>query len=88
MICDIVDVKVVGVHALFLKFEDGKSGYVNLEKLISFKGVFKPLKDKNYFSKVYLNTELGTICWGNGADLAPSFLYVHLSHSAPPKRAI
>ena len=33
------------------------------------------LKDQKYFATVYVNKELGTIVWDNGADLSPSYLY-------------
>lgn len=78
MLYDVIEVRTLGDYRLFLKFEDGKNGQIDLHKLISFKGVFEPLKDKKYFATVHLNTEIGTICWESGADLAPSFLYEHL----------
>lgn len=77
---DVVEVKVLGDYTLFLRFDDGRSGKVDLAKLITFKGVFEPLKNKTYFSKVVVNPEIGTICWENGADLSPSFLYEHLDN--------
>lgn len=42
-----------------MRFEDGKSGYVDLTKIIDFKEIFEKLKDKNYFSQVKVNEELG-----------------------------
>lgn len=75
MLHDVIEVKVIKDYELFLKFDDGKSGYINLKKIIPFTGVFEQLKNKQYFSTVHLNSDVGTICWDNGADLAPSFLY-------------
>ena len=37
--------------------------------------VFEPLKDKEAFKKVKINTNTNTIEWENGADFAPEFLY-------------
>ncbi|MBI5448087.1 MAG: DUF2442 domain-containing protein [Gammaproteobacteria bacterium] len=86
MLHDVVEVKVVDDYVLFLKFEDGKSGRINLKNLLSFQGVFAPLKDKKYFSTVHLNSDIGTICWDSGADLAPSFLYEHLEDKTNQER--
>jgi Protein of unknown function (DUF2442) len=40
--------------------------------MIQFEGIFAPLKHPAEFLKVYVNPELGTICWPNGADLDPN----------------
>ena len=85
MLYDVIEVKVIDHFELFLKFEDGKEGYINLKKLLSFSGIFAPLKDKKYFATVHLNSEIGIICWDNGADLAPSFLYEHLCEKPSDK---
>ncbi|MCA1600556.1 MAG: DUF2442 domain-containing protein [Acidobacteria bacterium] len=37
--------------------------------------MFQPLRDISNFKSVYLNSELGTIVWNNGADMSPDFLY-------------
>ena len=62
-------------HLLYLKFEDGKEGIVDISQLIEFTGIFAKLQDINYFKTVKLNPEWGTIYWENGADLDPDVLY-------------
>ncbi len=61
--------------ALHLQFDDGSQGNVDVSKLIPFKGIFEPLKNRDFFSRVSLNRDIGTICWENGADLSPSLLH-------------
>ena len=75
MLKDIVEVKHLGGYRLRLRFEDGVTGDVNLEGKLEFRGVFALLKDPAEFAKVFVNSELGTIVWPNGADLDPDVLY-------------
>ncbi len=75
MLKDIVAVKPLGAYRLQLRFEDGVVGEVDIAKLISFTGVFAPLKESTYFHQVRVDPELGTIVWPNGADLDPDVLY-------------
>lgn len=65
--------KYISHYTLWLEFDDGTSGEVNLENTL-IGAVFQPLKDVNMFSKVFVDPELETVVWPNGADLAPEFL--------------
>lgn len=67
-------VEVVDHHRLRLSFEDGTNGEVDLSDW-EWRGVFEPLADPDYFGRVELDRELGTIVWPNGADIAPETLY-------------
>jgi Protein of unknown function (DUF2442) len=75
MLIDVVKVKVVSDYTLYLQFEDGEEGEIDISTIVPFEGVFAKLEDIEYFATVRLNKELGTIIWDNGADLAPSYLY-------------
>lgn len=57
---------------IFLKFNDGVSGIVDLKDKLKGQ-IFEPLKDKTFFRNFKVNT--WTLEWPNGADLAPEFLY-------------
>lgn len=53
-------------------FNDGTRKHVDISQW--FKGpVFKPLRDKSYFKKFFV--EAATIAWPNGVDIAPEALY-------------
>lgn len=82
MLYDIIEVKVIKNYVLNLRFENGVQGNIDISEIIPFEGVFSELKDINYFSKVKLNSDLGTIVWENGADLSPSYLYSIISEQA------
>lgn len=84
MLVDIIEVKALPEKQLFLKFEDGTEGILDLKKHIQFTGVFELLNDNAVFNKVQVNTELGTICWPNGADLDPDVLYALVRGESVP----
>lgn len=74
MLLDVVEVSYVSDYKLICLFENGEKKLVDLKDRL--KGpIFKPLKDMNYFKKVYIDKDLGTIVWPNGADKAPECLY-------------
>jgi Protein of unknown function (DUF2442) len=84
MLKDIVVVKPLDAYQLFLRFEDGIEGVIDISQLISFSGIFVPLKDAAYFAQVQIHPELGTIVWQNGADLDPDVLYSIIAGSPIP----
>lgn len=84
MLKDVVEVCPIGGHRLYLRFEDGVAGEVDVADLIAFEGVFAPLRDDRRFAEVHVNRELGTICWPGGADLDPDVLYAQVSGEPIP----
>jgi hypothetical protein len=75
VLIDVVEVRVTGERRLYLRFEDGAAGEVDLDRLVRWKGVFEPLRDPQRFAEVRVDPELGTIVWPNGADIDPDVLY-------------
>lgn len=74
---DVVEVRYVRDYTLWVKFEDGTAGEVDLTA--SLRGpVFEPLRDPEYFRRVSVDPEIGTIVWPNGADIAPETLYARI----------
>lgn len=73
-IVHVTDVQSLGGHQLRLHFEDGSFGDVDFSDE-DWSGIFSPLADPEYFAKVRLDQELGTIVWPNGADIAPETLH-------------
>lgn len=82
MLYDVVEVKVVKDYVLYLRFENGIEGNIDMATILPFEGIFSKLKNVEYFATVFVNKELGTIVWDNGADLSPEFLYSIISHKA------
>ena len=74
---DVIEARWVRGHRVWLKFEDGAEGEIDLSG--ELRGpIFEPLRDPNYFARFTVSRDLGTISWPNGADFAPEFLYEKL----------
>ncbi|MBI5165153.1 MAG: DUF2442 domain-containing protein [Magnetospirillum sp.] len=81
---DVVDVAPAGEWRLVLRFKDGTEGELDFAPLLSFKGVFEPLRDPVEFAKVAVNRDIGTICWPSGADFDPDVLYCRITGASLP----
>jgi hypothetical protein len=74
---DVIEARYVRDHRVWLRFEDGVEGEIDLSA--ELRGpVFEPLRDPKYFARLAVSPDLGTIFWPNGADFAPEFLYEKL----------
>jgi len=60
-------------YMLLLTFENDEKKVYDCTNLLDF-GVFKELKDINYFKQVYV--EYGTVCWPHEQDICPDTLYL------------
>ncbi len=77
---DVTEVEIVEGHTVWLRFDDGSEGRVDLGPRISYGPIFAELyADYDKFCQLYVDPELGTIAWPNGADLAPK----HSTNSPP-----
>jgi len=74
MIPKVTEVKYVEQYKLWVQFNDGKSGVIDLAEEL-WGPMFEPLRDIGTFQQVRIHPELETLTWPNGADLAPEFLY-------------
>lgn len=66
--------RLVGDYTIEIFFEDSTSKSINFSPIL-FGEMYGPLKDPNVFEKVFLDSEVHTIAWPNGADFDPSLLY-------------
>lgn len=71
MFMHVTEAKYLHDYRVWLAFNDGASGEVNLESEC-YGEMFLPLKDIDFFKSFYL--EGHTLAWPNGADFAPEFL--------------
>jgi len=67
----VVDAIYVSAHRLRLRFSDGEERTVDFSQWLHG-DVFEPLRSIRYFRKFFISG--GTMCWPNGADVAPETL--------------
>ena len=81
MIPKVIDAQYVHDYVIHLWFSDGTEGDVDLSQEL-YGEMFEPLKNPETFAKVTVHPEFRTLCWPNGVDIAPEFLYEKIKLSA------
>jgi hypothetical protein len=77
MFLHVKEAKYLHDYVIWLRFNDGAEGEIDLERELDGE-VFGPLKDQQLFQRFHVDSELETVVWENGADLAPEFLYENM----------
>ena len=85
MLKDVVAVEPLPNSLLKVRFDDGTEGVVDVSKMVSFSGIFEPLKDEAFFDQVSVHPELGTVRWPNDADLDSEVLYARITGAPIPE---
>jgi len=67
----VTDAKYVRNYLIRLKFSDNATKTVDFSRWLHGE-VFQPLADKREFKRFFVAG--GTVCWPNGADVAPETL--------------
>ena len=73
----------VSDYTIHLRFSNGAEGDVDLGSELHG-APFEPLRALQQFVTFSIHPEFRTLCWPNGADLAPEFLYERIQLSAAP----
>ncbi len=74
MFLHILTANYLNHYKIAIEFNNGYHGVADLSDSLTGK-IFEPLQDINFFKQFKVDEELGTICWENGADFAPEYLY-------------
>ena len=85
MILHTTEVTPLPNYRLFLRFNTGVSGEVDLSDELEGE-VFGALRDPALFATAIQHPVMRTAAWANGADLAPEFL-CDLMHTQRQKQA-
>jgi hypothetical protein len=87
MLYDIVEARARNEFRLWVKFEDGLEGEVDLSDLVG-RGVFKRWKENpSEFARVSVDADSGTVVWPGGLDVAPDALYEEILGDTSATRA-
>jgi hypothetical protein len=81
MIPHVIEAKYVNDYKVWVRFNDGLSGEIDLSTELDGP-IFEPLKDKAYFNQ--FSVRYNTISWENGADFAPEFLWEKITQQQTP----
>lgn len=73
MILHTTEVKPLPGYMLFLRFNNGAAGEVDLTAELDGE-IFEALRDPAVFATASQHPIMRTAAWANGADLAPEFL--------------
>jgi len=71
----IVEARYLDDYRIWLRFNSGESGEVDLRNLVFKFPVATPLREKREFAKFYLD-EWPTLAWDCGFDVDPEYLYM------------
>lgn len=74
------DAEYIDGYRLRITFSDGRTGVVNLERMAheDRRPIFAALRDSKSFKDFRI--DFNTVCWSNGLDLAPEYLYYLAFH--------
>ena len=81
MLYDVIAVEARGGFKIWVRFEDGLEGEVDLSDLAG-RGVFKRwTENPSEFRKASVDPQSGTVTWPGGLDVAPDRLYSEVLRS-------
>ena len=76
-----VEVKALKNFRIWLRYDDGAEGEVDLSD-VAGRGVFKAWNDPEFFNTVRLGSH-GAIEWGTEIDICPDAMYLRLTGKTP-----
>jgi hypothetical protein len=77
---DVLRLRPLPNHRLWIRFADGSEGVRDLSDLIAQGGpMIEPLRSLHYFARVFV--EMGAPTWPNGFDLDPINLYMQMRNT-------
>lgn len=81
MCWDVARVRPLEDYRLHVELVAGPEGEFDMKPYLEF-GVFRELKDPDYFRRV--RVVLGAVTWPHGQDIAPETLYAAIADESAP----
>ena len=80
----VVEVEAREPYKLWVRFDDGVAGLVDLSDSAAVGGIFSAWTDEDYWRTAHVVAEAGAVAWGNGADIdvCPFSLYLEVTGRA------
>ena len=75
---DLLEVKALPGHRIWVKFADGKEGEIDLSHLAG-RGVFAAWNDAAVFNAVHIDPDCRTVAWPGDIQLCRESLYEQLT---------
>jgi len=71
----VIKIELREYYKIFIEFNDGLSGIIDFQNKLTtdHRNIIRELIDKDKFSAIKI--ERHTLCWDNGVDFAPEYLY-------------
>jgi len=69
----VIQAKHISGYQLQILFDDGVTKDIDFSMFLNKGPIFEPLRDPEYFKRFFVDAY--TVCWPNGADIAPERLY-------------
>jgi hypothetical protein len=75
MLAYVIKAELRDDYKIYIEFNDGLSGIIDFEDKVTtdHREIIRELVDKNKFNRI--KVERHTLCWENGVDFAPEYLY-------------
>ncbi len=80
-----VEVKAKRNYTIWVRYEDGSQGDVDLSHLVG-KGVFNAWEKDIDFNEVYIDEESGAIAWSENLELCPDSIYYKINQLDPQEQ--
>lgn len=77
----VVDVEAREPYKLWVRFDDGVTGVVDLSDSAAVGGIFSAWTDEDYWRTAHVVADAGAVAWGDGGDIdvCPFSLYLEVT---------
>ena len=79
-----IAVKALKKYVIWVKYEDGSEGKVDLSHFAG-KPMFQFWEEDKNFEKVYIDETTGAIAWNDEIDFCPDSIYIQINNIDPEK---